>query len=93
MNSELKISNQTPTVLIYEENEFKNDNSMKSEKNQNKKTELTWESRLSMITMLVTFGLIPFISIRGIPVIIFSGLISMLCYSNWEASEKHSNDN
>ena len=64
-----------------------------SVKEQNKKTKLTWKAQLSMTTMLVTFGLIPFIPAMGILVISCSALISLLCYINWETSKKHSTDN
>jgi hypothetical protein len=57
-----------------------------------KKTKLTWEAQLSMTTMFVTFGLIPFIPMMGFSIIIFSGLISILCYIGWKTSEKYSND-
>jgi hypothetical protein len=58
-----------------------------------KKTKLTWEAQLSMTTMFGTFALIPFIPMMGFSIIIFSGLISILCYIGWETSKKHSNDN
>ena len=88
MDPELGISNQTPTVLIYEKNQLKNN----SEKNQNKKIKLGLEAQLSMTTMLATLGLIPFIPVIGFLVISCSVLISMLCYINWEVSEKHTNN-
>jgi hypothetical protein len=58
-----------------------------------KKTKLTWEAQLSMTTMFVTFALIPFIPMMDFSIIIFSGLISILCYICWETSKKHSKDN
>ena len=45
-----------------------------------------------MTTMLATLGLIPFIPVIGFLVISCSVLISMLCYINWEVSEKHTNN-
>jgi hypothetical protein len=76
---ELQIKKQYETVSISEGNELENNN---LEKKQNKKTQLTWEAQLSMTTMLVTFGLIPFIPMMGFSIIIFSRLISVLCCVN-----------
>ena len=83
MDSELQINEQYKPASISEGNEFKNDNSTEKE---NKKIELTWEARLSMISMFVTFCLIPLIPMMGFSIIIMSGLISALCYINWEIS-------
>ena len=79
----LQINEQYKPASISEGNELKNDNSTKEE---NKKIELTWEALLSMISMFVTFCLIPLIPMMGFSTIIMSGLISALCYINWEIS-------